>query len=317
MRPKGKRQRIHQSPSSAFSRLSSPIAHLPVSPPSPGPASHLQEAPTSDYSTLSSTLPRKKQRIYQSLSSAFSKKSPRAPSPEPFPAGFPEATSSSDDQEPIPGEDEMQSIEWMNSELRGDGSDQEETNWSPRQELVITEETVATQPRSEFGGSLRAAERQLGSAKGLFAPLSTIEEVALAHGDLQQILKLPRHSGRGYKDLEFDQLFQYHLEGMKQFMWAYINPKSGYTGQWQATLLKTADNLEKGLALAKNLRAWTRAFIADRKDLPVNPYGTWNEAIIDKHPEIAQEIHTHLQSIGKFVKAMDLVNFMDTPEMQE
>ena len=50
---------------------------------------------------------------------------------------------------------------------------------------MITEETVATQPRSEFGGSLGAAERQLGSAKGLFAPLPTIEEVVSAHGDLQ------------------------------------------------------------------------------------------------------------------------------------
>ena len=116
---------------------------------------------------------------------------------------------------------------------------------------------VATQPRSEFGGSLRAAERQLGSAKGLFAPPPTIEEVASAHGDLQRILKPPHRSGRGYKDLEFDQLFQYRLKGMKQFMWAYINPKSGYTGQWQAASLKTADNPEKGPALAKNLRAWT------------------------------------------------------------
>jgi hypothetical protein len=42
----------------------------------------------------------------------------------------------------------------------------------------------------------------------------------------------------------------------------------------------------------------------------------WNEAVIDKHPEIAQEIHAHLQSIGKFMKTMNLVNFMDTPEMQ-
>ena len=58
-------------------------------------------------------------------------------------------------------------------------------------------------------------------------------------------------------------------------------------------------------------------FIADCKDLPVNPYGAWNEATIDKHPEIAQEIHAHLQSVGKFMKAMDLVNFMDTLEMQE
>jgi hypothetical protein len=39
--------------------------------------------------------------------------------------------------------------------------------------------------------------------------------------------------------------------------------------------------------------------------------------VIDKEPEIAQSIHAHLQSKGKFVKAMDLVDFMDTPEMQE
>ena len=150
--------------------------HSPVSPPSPGPTSHLQESPTLDYSTLSSTLPRKRQRIYQSISSVFSKnKSPRAPSPEPISPGFPEATSSSDNQEPIPAaKDEMQNIEWMNSEPRRDGGDQEE---NPRQEPVVTEETVAAQPQSELGGSLRAAERQLGAAKGLFTPPPTIEEV--------------------------------------------------------------------------------------------------------------------------------------------
>ena len=54
----------------------------------------------------------------------------------------------------------------------------------------------------------------------------------------------------------------------------------------------------------------------DCEDLPVNPYGAWTESVIDKCPEIAQELHAHLQSIGKFVKAMDIVDFMDTPEMQ-
>ena len=85
----------------------------------------------------------------------------------------------------------------------------------------------------------------MGAAKGPFAPPLTIEEVALAHADLQQILKPPCRSGRGYKDPEFNHLFQHCLEGMKQFMWVYINLKSGFTGKWQAALLKTADNLEK------------------------------------------------------------------------
>ena len=49
----------------------------------------------------------------------------------------------------------------------------------------------------------------------------------------------------------------------------------------------------------------------------VNPYGQWNESVIDKDPVLAQEIHTHLRGIRKYVKAMDLVDFMNTPEMQE
>ena len=55
--------------------------------------------------------------------------------------------------------------------------------------------------------------------------------------------------------------------------------------------------------------------IDDCEDLPVNPYGAWSKSVIDEHPEIAQELHAHLQGIGKFVKAMDLVDFMDTPKM--
>ena len=117
-------------------------------------------------------------------------------------------------------------------------------------------------------------------------------------------------------DLEFDELFKFQLLNMKQFMWTYINPDSGLTGCWVATSLKMANNLEKGPMHAKKVHEWTWAFINDHEDLPVNPYGTWTESVIDKHPEIAQELLARLQSIGKFVKAMDLVDFMDTPEMQ-
>jgi hypothetical protein len=78
-----------------------------------------------------------------------------------------------------------------------------------------------------------------------------------------------------------------------------------------------ANNLEKGLGHAWKLRQWVQAYVTDREVLPVNPYRYWNESVIDTDPTLAQKIHTHLQSIGKYVKAMDLVNLMDTPEMQE
>lgn len=48
-----------------------------------------------------------------------------------------------------------------------------------------------------------------------------------------------------------------------------------------------------------------------------NTYGGWNESLIDTDKILAQDIHLHLQGIGKFVKSMDLVNFLDTPEMWE
>jgi hypothetical protein len=41
----------------------------------------------------------------------------------------------------------------------------------------------------------------------------------------------------------------------------------------------------------------------------------WNESALDQDKTLAHEIHLHLQSIGKYVKVMDLVDFLDTPEM--
>jgi len=76
------------------------------------------------------------------------------------------------------------------------------------------------------------------------------------------------------------------------------------------------DCLQRGPSHAQTLREWVRAFVIDRENLLVKPFGHWNECIIDEDPTIAHEIHAHLQGIRKFVKAMDLVNVMDTPEMR-
>lgn len=40
-------------------------------------------------------------------------------------------------------------------------------------------------------------------------------------------------------------------------------------------------------------------------------------SVIDEDTTLVQETHAHLQSISKFVWAMDLVEFMNTPEMWE
>jgi hypothetical protein len=58
-------------------------------------------------------------------------------------------------------------------------------------------------------------------------------------------------------------------------------------------------------------------FMEDSEDLPYNPYGAWSNSVLDRNETLAQDIHLHLQKIGKYVRAEDLVDFMDTPEMRE
>jgi hypothetical protein len=106
---------------------------------------------------------------------------------------------------------------------------------------------------------------------------------------------------------------------MKQFLWAYVNTQSpGTYGKWTAASLSTASALEQSPFHAQVLQERARAFIADRRDLPFNVYGTGkaNEFLLDRDKELAQDINLHLQGIGKWVRAMDLVDYLDTPEMR-
>ena len=87
---------------------------------------------------------------------------------------------------------------------------------------------------------------------GHFKPAPTIEEARLALEDLKKILKL-QHTNPGYKDPQLDLLFGSQLEGMKQFLWMYINPQSTTHGKWQAASLKTANSLQRKPGHAQKL----------------------------------------------------------------
>jgi hypothetical protein len=46
----------------------------------------------------------------------------------------------------------------------------------------------------------------------------------------------------------------------------------------------------------------------------MNSYRKWNVFLLEDEG-LAEEIHLHLQGIGKDVRAMDIVHFLGTPEM--
>jgi hypothetical protein len=67
---------------------------------------------------------------------------------------------------------------------------------------------------------------------------------------------------------------------------------------------------------AKKLQEWACNFVDNCEEISENQYGQGNKLAIDNE-DLAQEIHLHLQSIGKYIKAKDIVQYCGTPEMLE
>ncbi|KIM85636.1 hypothetical protein PILCRDRAFT_86838 [Piloderma croceum F 1598] len=47
------------------------------------------------------------------------------------------------------------------------------------------------------------------------------------------------------------------------------------------------DDFKKGMAFAHRLHKWSHAFLANYEDIPINPYGKWNESILDRDATLA------------------------------
>lgn len=145
----------------------------------------------------------------------------------------------------------------------------------------------------------------------------SVDKAVVALEDIKRVLKPRRLTGGGYKDLKIDLLLHGQLEMMRMFVWAYIdgerNRKPGTGSCWIAASEKVAHAAERGAGFARSLQEWTRSFLNDHKALPHNPYGHWNTSILEDE-DLAIAIHLHLQGIGKYVRAMDIVHFLDLPD---
>jgi hypothetical protein len=144
----------------------------------------------------------------------------------------------------------------------------------------------------------------------------TLKAAQAAHAKIKAIIHPLHDTGHGYKDPGLDLLLRSRLESMQQFLWAYIDVKSPFFKKWMAASLDIARTAERGLWFARRLREWTSAFIKDAEDLPLNIYGTWNKSRVDDEG-LKQELFTHLQSIGKYISAMDVVCYMAQPDVQK
>ena len=87
---------------------------------------------------------------------------------------------------------------------------------------------------------------------------------------------------------------------MRQFLWVYIDPMSQSDDKWIMSSMAGAKYLEKKPWHARVILGQVQTFIKDPDDLSYNNYCTWNEIALEKDKAFAQEVHMHLQSVGKY-----------------
>jgi len=59
------------------------------------------------------------------------------------------------------------------------------------------------------------------------------------------------------------------------------------------------------------LRHWIKSFITDTASRPESTLGAGNASRLDTEPGLRE----HLQSVGKYVKAQDIVDYVNRPEV--
>ena len=142
----------------------------------------------------------------------------------------------------------------------------------------------------------------------------TIPAAQSALKDIALLLRPKWKKGPGHVDPGLNPLTQRRLQWMEAFLWAYVDPEHGK--EWIDASLHTAQTFQKGPHMARKLREWSRLYINDRKQIPANPYGSWNTSLLFRHEDLSTEIKMHLQSIGKYIRAQDIVDYLDRPKVK-
>ena len=87
-------------------------------------------------------------------------------------------------------------------------------------------------------------------------------------------------------------------------------------GLWLNYLaLQVAWQLEKGEWFVCCLCQWTKQYIQDQTNLPIHKQNSQPSHI--ENEELAVEIKLHLQSIGKYICAMDIIHYLEDPIVQK
>ena len=99
----------------------------------------------------------------------------------------------------------------------------------------------------------------------------------------------------------------------------YTSEKSNPHGQWTESANQTGIKSGKNnvsVSKSHTIRKRAKEFITERL-IPQNPFGTWSHSKIDEDKELKQELNLYLQSKGLYMRAEDVKEFLNDPEVRE
>ncbi|KAG1857783.1 hypothetical protein F4604DRAFT_1931271 [Suillus subluteus] len=206
--------------------------------------------------------------------------------------------------------------------LTGDGLLEEVLVSEP--EMSVDNDPDATDSENDEDQLTRdSAGRRQGNLGSLCSP-PTLNDARKALGDLEKLLHPQKTGSHHGKQPPFNPILTERLESMEKFLWRYVDvnndggnsqAKNSAGGKWGQAADETASFLCQGDWLSRNLRAWSKAYIEDRTKLPTHQYGNHRASRIEDD-QLAMDIKLHLQSIVKYIRGQDIVDYLKNPEVQ-
>ncbi|QRV89164.1 DDE superfamily endonuclease [Ceratobasidium sp. AG-Ba] len=166
------------------------------------------------------------------------------------------------------------------------------------------------------GGSNSDNESEIDDSEPTVEPLCrsppTNKEAMAALDSLDAAIRTHRRTGKGYDYLALDRVTLERCSIMMACLNLYLDDTARTF--IDASLL-AAKGHRRGATYARSVRRWIRCLISSG-DLPQNCWGWWNVSSLEDE-DVSNEIKLHLQSIGKYARAQDVVDFLSSPEVRE
>ena len=130
--------------------------------------------------------------------------------------------------------------------------------------------------------------------------------------DIHTLLHPKRKTGIGHKTHGLRPFVAQRLQDMSVFLCLFIQD----IHEWINASLTAAKILGRGSYYAQRLRRWSVDFILDRGELPDKRLFSGHISRLENE-DIKSELNLHLQSLGKYVSATDLVRYFQQDDVRQ